>query len=219
MGRWRSYLLAALAVALVWPTMPALIGLLWGWSLLPADKIPGPLPLYSERVLHIAWRAHNGTKSPLPNLDGPVGLRPAIERMLPIRPASNHTVFAMRIWGSTNRVRLMQNHALAGVVMRLYMEHRWTVRESLSYLLYHGHYGRGLYGLDAATAKYFGLPPDALTDFELAQTIGLLHAPFRLDPLLYPARLRARARFIIGLPVCQPSRMHRSQANHMSLRR
>ena len=59
------------------------------------------------------------------------------------------------------------------------------------------YYGHGYYGLTAASCGYFGRPPDQLTVVQAAMLAGAVNAPTYDDPLVYPARARARLVHVI----------------------
>jgi membrane peptidoglycan carboxypeptidase len=59
------------------------------------------------------------------------------------------------------------------------------------------YYGHGYYGLEAASCGYFGRPPAQLTVVQAAMLAGAVNAPTYDDPLVYPARARARLVHVI----------------------
>jgi membrane peptidoglycan carboxypeptidase len=59
------------------------------------------------------------------------------------------------------------------------------------------YYGHGYYGLEAASCGYFGRPPDHLSVVQAAMLAGAVNAPTYDDPLVYPARARARLVHVI----------------------
>ena len=59
------------------------------------------------------------------------------------------------------------------------------------------YYGHGYYGLQAASCGYFGHPPGQLTVVQAAMLAGAVNAPTYDDPLVYPARARARLVHVI----------------------
>jgi len=54
------------------------------------------------------------------------------------------------------------------------------------------YYGHGYYGLEQSSCGYFGHPPQDLTLVQAAMLAGAVNAPTYDDPLVYPARARAR---------------------------
>jgi membrane peptidoglycan carboxypeptidase len=60
------------------------------------------------------------------------------------------------------------------------------------------YYGHGYYGLQAASCGYFGRPPAELTLVQAAMLAGAVNAPTYDDPLVYPARARARLVHVIS---------------------
>ncbi len=60
------------------------------------------------------------------------------------------------------------------------------------------YYGHGYYGLNAASCGYFGRPPAQLTLVQAAMLAGVVNKPTDDDPLVYPARARARLVHVIG---------------------
>jgi membrane peptidoglycan carboxypeptidase len=59
------------------------------------------------------------------------------------------------------------------------------------------YYGHGYYGLQAASCGYFGRPPAQLSVVQAAMLAGAVNAPTYDDPLVYPARARARLVHVI----------------------
>ena len=214
MRRWHWWF-ALIVAALTILAAPVILAGAYGWHLLPADKSPGLLPAYQRRVLQIAWRAEGDSDVPLQDLDRPPSISTAIG--FPSRPPMLPSVvnYTVRIWLRTNGVHLSQgDRHLAALVMGIYVANRWTMRECLSYLLHNANFGHGATGLDEAARSHFGLSIEELTDFELAQIIGMLQSPSMYDPRLHPARNKTRANSILGQFACFPSRIrHASEYN------
>jgi membrane peptidoglycan carboxypeptidase len=60
------------------------------------------------------------------------------------------------------------------------------------------YFGHGFYGLAAASCGYFGEQPARLSWAQAAMLAGLVLAPTADDPLVHPARARAREAHVLG---------------------
>ncbi len=96
---------------------------------------------------------------------------------------SGHSSFAQIVEQVALALKLNQAYSRAEI-LRLYAE-----------VAYYGH---GYYGLNAASCGYFGRPPAQLTLVQAAMLAGIVNAPTYDDPLVYPARARARLIHVIG---------------------
>jgi len=95
---------------------------------------------------------------------------------------SGHSSFTQIVEQVMMAVKLNQTYSRAEI-LRLYAE-----------IAYYGH---GYYGLQAASCGYFGHPPAELTVVQAAMLAGAVNAPTYDDPLVYPARARARLVHVI----------------------
>jgi membrane peptidoglycan carboxypeptidase len=95
---------------------------------------------------------------------------------------SGHSSFPQIVEQVALAVKLNRTYSRAEI-LRLYAE-----------IAYYGH---GYYGLHAASCGYFGRPPDRLTVVQAAMLAGAVNAPTYDDPLVYPARARARLVHVI----------------------
>jgi membrane peptidoglycan carboxypeptidase len=95
---------------------------------------------------------------------------------------SGHSSFPQIVEQVALAVKLNRTYSRAEI-LRLYAE-----------IAYYGH---GYYGLQAASCGYFGRPPDRMTVVQAAMLAGAVNAPTYDDPLVYPARARARLVHVI----------------------
>ena len=87
------------------------------------------------------------------------------------------------------------------LMLALWLEKTFTKDEILSIYLNRVYLGAGLYGIEAASRRYFGKPSAKLNILESALIAGLLKAPTRYAPTNNPERALARARQVLGLMV------------------
>ena len=95
---------------------------------------------------------------------------------------SGHSSFAQIVEQVALAVKLNRAYSRAEI-LRLYAE-----------IAYYGH---GYYGLQSASCGYFGREPGQLTVVQAAMLAGAVNAPTYDDPLVYPARARARLVHVI----------------------
>ena len=84
------------------------------------------------------------------------------------------------------------------VVLALKLNRTYSRAEILRLYAEVAYYGHGYYGLNAASCGYFGRPPSGLTLVQAAMLAGVVNDPTYDDPLVYPARARARLVHVIG---------------------
>ena len=83
------------------------------------------------------------------------------------------------------------------VVLAVKLNHAYSRAEILRLYAEIAYYGHGYYGLQAASCGYFGVPPAQLSVVQAALLAGAVNAPTYDDPLVYPARARARLVHVI----------------------
>jgi membrane peptidoglycan carboxypeptidase len=83
------------------------------------------------------------------------------------------------------------------VVLALKLNRAYSRPEILRLYAEIAYYGHGYYGLEAASCGYFGRLPSQLTVVQAAMLAGAVNAPTYDDPLVYPARARARLVHVI----------------------
>ena len=83
------------------------------------------------------------------------------------------------------------------VVLAVKLNHAYSRAEILRLYAEIAYYGHGYYGLQAASCGYFGVPPAQLSVVQAAMLAGAVNAPTYDDPLVYPARARARLVHVI----------------------
>ncbi len=87
------------------------------------------------------------------------------------------------------------------VLLAFWLESRFTKKEILSLYLNRVYFGRGAWGVEAASQRYFGKPANALNLGEAAMIAGLLKAPNRYSPTADLARAERRATVVLDVMV------------------
>ena len=87
------------------------------------------------------------------------------------------------------------------LMLALWLERSFAKDEILSIYLNRVYLGAGLYGVEAASRRYFGKKSRDLNVLESALIAGLLKAPTRYAPTRNPKRSLARAHQVLGLMV------------------
>jgi len=133
---------------------------------------------------------------------------PGVDPLALIRVAASWATGHTDGGGSTLDQQLAKNLYTSGhssflqiieqVVVALKLNHTYSRAEILRLYAEIAYYGHGYYGLDAASCGYFGRPPARLTLVQAAMLAGIVNAPSYDDPLVYPARARARLVHVIG---------------------
>jgi len=133
---------------------------------------------------------------------------PGVDPLALIRVAASWVTGHTDGGGSTIDQQLAKNLYTSGhssflqiieqVVVALKLNHTYSRAEILRLYAEIAYYGHGYYGLDAASCGYFGQPPARLTLVQAAMLAGIVNAPTYDDPLVYPARARARLVHVIG---------------------
>jgi membrane peptidoglycan carboxypeptidase len=72
------------------------------------------------------------------------------------------------------------------------LENRYTKAQILAAYLNSAYFGENAYGIDAASERYFGIPPRRLDVGQASLLAGLIQAPSAYDPYRSPALARAR---------------------------
>ncbi|MDA9558661.1 transglycosylase domain-containing protein [Alphaproteobacteria bacterium] len=88
---------------------------------------------------------------------------------------------------------------LRELVISFYLEYKYSKQEILVMYLNRVYLGSGLYGVKAASRRYFSKTPDSLTIAESAILAGLLKSPSRLSPLVNKTGSIRRANLIVTL--------------------
>jgi membrane peptidoglycan carboxypeptidase len=83
------------------------------------------------------------------------------------------------------------------VVLAVKLNRAYSRAEILRLYAEIAYYGHGYYGLQSASCGYFGREPGQLTVVQAAMLAGAVNAPTYDDPLVYPARARARLVHVI----------------------
>jgi len=152
------------------------------------DYVPGAFIAIEDR----RFRSHIGVD--------PIGLaRAAFQNMLAghvVQGGSTITQqLAKNLFLSPSRTfdRKMQEAMLA-----LYMESRYSKDQILTLYLNRVYFGAGVYGIEAASEKFFGKHASELGLTEAAIIAGSVKAPARYNPLSDSDAGLARARIVLG---------------------
>ncbi|GAL08430.1 monofunctional biosynthetic peptidoglycan transglycosylase [Photobacterium aphoticum] len=78
----------------------------------------------------------------------------------------------------------------------LWMELLWSKARILEMYLNIVEFGPGLYGVEAASQTYFGIPAKRLSAQQAAQLAAVLPNPYRMQPAPMTSYIRQRARWI-----------------------
>lgn len=78
------------------------------------------------------------------------------------------------------------------------IEKNFTKREILEMYLNTIYFGRGAYGISAASSVFFGKPVEELTAGESAMLVAILNGPAYYDPVRHPQRAISRWHLVIG---------------------
>ncbi len=117
------------------------------------------------------------------------------------------------------------------VLLAFWLESRFSKKEILSLYLNRVYFGRGAWGVEAASQRYFAKPATDLSLGEAAMIAGLLKAPNRYSPTADLARAERRATVVLDVMVktkkisvamredafARPVHVRRSQASPAAL--
>ena len=95
----------------------------------------------------------------------------------------------------TNRRSLKRK--VQEVLLALWLEQNYSKREILTIFLNRVYLGSGVYGVDAAARRYFGVPARKINLYQSALLAGLLKAPSRFNPIANPKAAMARADVVL----------------------
>ncbi len=106
-------------------------------------------------------------------------------------------------------------------VLAVQIENRYTKEEILELYCNQIYLGGGVYGVEAAAQKYFGVRARDLDVAQSALIAGLPKAPSSYDPLRFPGRARQRRSVVLGrmlrAGVIGAEEMARADASELSL--
>jgi membrane peptidoglycan carboxypeptidase len=78
------------------------------------------------------------------------------------------------------------------------LEQRYSKDELLQRYINQVYFGGSDYGIAAASAHYFGVPPEKLTPAQAATLAGMIHSPGHLDPYVRPNEVVARRNQVLA---------------------
>jgi penicillin-binding protein 1A len=210
-SRWRRFLTAVLSLVVVLVLMgAAAFGLLLlvtpsvgnARALVRAQNLahhavyPGPPAPYRFATALEATEDHRFTEEPgvdpiaivrvgLAHLEGKgdQGGATLYQQLAKVLYTQNRTGLAVELEQVALAVKLKFSYS-AAQILRMYAN-----------AVYFGH---GFYGLKAAGCGYYGTTPSGLSWPQAALTAGLVQGPSADDPLIHPARARAREVHVIG---------------------
>ncbi|MCF7900419.1 transglycosylase domain-containing protein [Candidatus Babeliales bacterium] len=82
--------------------------------------------------------------------------------------------------------------------LSLLVERQFTKEQILETYLNHVYFGCGIYGVEAAAQRFWGVSVDALTPDQSALLAGIVKSPGNYSPLLYPLSSVQRRNIILG---------------------
>jgi penicillin-binding protein 1A len=159
--------------------------------LVPVEDLPDYVPNAFIAIEDRRFRYHFGID--------PIGMvRAAIENMM-----TGHVVQG----GSTLTQQLAKNlflspsrtyeRKLQEALLAVYLETRYTKNQLLTLYLNRVYFGAGVYGVEAASQKFFGKHASELGLTEAAMLAGSVKAPARYNPLADTDASLARARLVL----------------------
>ena len=86
---------------------------------------------------------------------------------------------------------------LKELVIAIKLDRQYTKDQILEWYLNTIYFGRGAYGIEAASQTYFGRSVSTLTVAEGAVLAAIIRSPARYDPQTHPDRARARWAFVL----------------------
>src|SRR6185295_18853349 len=84
-------------------------------------------------------------------------------------------------------------------ILAITLERRYSKDDILSLYLNHVYFGGGVYGIEAASMRFFGKPAKQLTLTEAAMLAGSVKAPSRFNPAADPDAAMERAALVLEL--------------------
>jgi penicillin-binding protein 1A len=160
-------------------------------AMIPVADLPDYVPNAFIAIEDRRFRSHFGID--------PMGLsRAAIRNMMTghvVQGGSTLTQqLAKNLFLTTNRTfeRKLQEAALA-----VYLETRYSKDQILSLYLNKVYFGAGVYGIEAASEKFFGKHATELGLSEAAMLAGSVKAPARYNPLADSDASQARAQLVL----------------------
>lgn len=88
---------------------------------------------------------------------------------------------------------------LREIVLAVKLDRKYSKDEILEFYLNTIYFGRGAYGIEAASKAYFGVPAARLSADQGAVLAGLIRAPSALDPRVDPASADARFHQVVDV--------------------
>src|SRR6202012_4794530 len=160
-------------------------------AMIKAEELPDYVPNAFIAIEDRRFRSHMGID--------PIGLtRAAVTNMMSghvVQGGSNLTQqLAKNLFLSPSRTfdRKIQEAMLA-----LYLESRYSKNQILTLYLNRVYFGAGVYGIEAASQKFFGKHANQLTVTEAAMLAGSVQAPTRYNPLVDPDASLPRAQLVL----------------------
>ena|GEM_PF-167670 len=89
------------------------------------------------------------------------------------------------------------------LALAIKLSHQYSKNQILGFYLNTIYFGRGAYGIEAASKAYFGIPAKNLTAEQGAVIAGLIRSPNQLDPRVSPAAATRRWHEVMNTMVTQ----------------
>jgi membrane peptidoglycan carboxypeptidase len=198
--RWR---LVAIVVALAFVLPVA--ALAWAWLATPGvDDLGHRVALRQTRVVALGSIAPIVVDALIATEDERFRSNSGIDVIGLMRAIPyDATHLSLAQGGSTLTEQLAKNLWLGGndgrvgaklrdMALALKLDHAYSKNEILDAYLNTAYFGQGAYGIAAASRRYFGVTPAALSDEQATVLVGLVQAPSSYDPYTHPAAARRR---------------------------
>ncbi|MHB1712377.1 MAG: transglycosylase domain-containing protein [Acidimicrobiales bacterium] len=151
------------------------------------------------------------------------GLRYFYEHLVLGKPSQGGSTIAQqlaKLLYTKDRTGPLSKMEEIGLALKL--EITYSHSQLLTLYLNAAYFGQGAYGIDQATATYFGRSPSQCTWAQASMLAGLLQAPSAYDPYAHPRLARQRQLEVIGelagTGILTPAAAHRVARSPLGLR-
>lgn len=132
-----------------------------------------------------------------------IGILRAIKNQLTGGVGGGSTITQQYIKVTTNQDQISLFRKYKEIVLAVKMSNKYNKDEILERYLNAIYFGRGSYGIQAATQAYFGKDAQNLTPSEGALLAGMIQSPSRWDPAKNPQKATERWNFVLDGMVLQ----------------
>lgn len=178
-------------------SLAAVIGLsplalyIWGFSKLPESRLPpslGAVPLLAQELM---WAEYGGSSPPYLESENPYSYFFQIFSTRIDRSNIRLSSIAARVLLDREGGSRRPKHLVAASAS-IWVSRNWTAPEALTAILESAYYGHGFTGIYNASKGYYGVTPQELSRFDMAQLIVIEKAPSKYDPWCNPERNMVR---------------------------